>query len=166
MTHHLAQLNVGIPVAPLDSATLAPFMDALDSVNERADTAPGFVWRLQTEDGNATAVVPAMLGPEWIVNMSTWESIEALRDFVYRDPAHLAIMRRRREFFEQVKLVLVLWWVPVGHRPTVAEAEERLALLDRLGPTPDAFTFRESFAAPGTPAAAAPVRDDRDLCPA
>ncbi|MFJ4790482.1 DUF3291 domain-containing protein [Streptomyces sp. NPDC088794] len=43
--------------------------------------------------------------------------------------------------------MVVLWWVPAGHRPTVAEAEERLLRLRADGPTPYAFTFRSPFPA-------------------
>jgi hypothetical protein len=100
-----------------------------------------------------------------IVNLSVWESMEALRAFVYGDAGHLAVMRRRREWFQRMaEAFVVLWWVPAGHVPTVEEAEERLDLLRALGPSPEAFTFRRHFAPPGT--AAEPVADDRELCPA
>jgi hypothetical protein len=145
--HHLAQLNVGRMLAPLDSAQLAPFVEALEPVNALADGAPGFVWRLQTEDGDATAIRPYD-DDLMIVNMSVWESVEALAEFVYRSD-HLGIMRRRREFFEKMaEAFTVLWWVPAGHRPSVAEAKQRLELLRRSGPTPQAFTFRTAFPAP------------------
>ncbi len=91
----LAQVNIAIPREPLDSALLADFMSELDPVNDRADAADGFVWRLQTEDGDATAV-RGFADDRVVVNMSVWESLEALRAFVYGDPAHLSVMRRRR----------------------------------------------------------------------
>ena len=161
--HHLAQVNVARPLAPLDTPLLADFVAALEPLNARADAAPGFVWRLQTEDGDATAL---RIGDDrTLVNMSVWESLEALRAFVYDDPGHRAVMRRRREWFERLDLVLALWWVPAGHAPTIAEAEERLRLLDGRGPSPDAFTFRRYFPAPGTGAAAA-VDDLRERCTA
>jgi hypothetical protein len=98
--------------------------------------------------------------------MSVWESLEALRTFVYSSHRHLDVMRRRREWFERMgEMHLVLWWVPAGHRPTVAEAEERLTLLRALGPSPDAFTFRRHFPPPSIADAEA-VDDERDLCPA
>jgi hypothetical protein len=163
--HHLAQLNIGIPRGPLDGPVMKDFMDALDSVNAVADAAPGFVWRLQTDEGNATAV-RAFDDDSLIVNMSVWGSLESLRGFVYSSRAHLDVMRRRREFFEQMsELFVVLWWVEAGHVPTVPEAEERLTLLRAIGPSPDAFTFRRHFPPPSTEDAA-PVDDDRDLCPA
>ncbi len=161
--HHLAQVNVARPLAPLDTPPRADFVAALEPVNARADRAPGFVWRLQTEEGDATAL---RIGDDrTLVNMSVWTSFEALRAFVYDDPGHRAVMRRRREWFERMELVLALWWVPAGHVPTIAEADERLRLLGARGPSPDAFTFRRHFPAPGT-GAAAPVDDRRELCPA
>jgi hypothetical protein len=136
---NLAQVNLARPVAPLDSEQLAPFMAELEPVNARADAAPGFVWRLQTEAGDATAL--RVFGGSMMINLSVWESLDALRAFVYGDPAHLAIMRRRREFFERIDLVTALWWIPEETIPTLADAEERYELLRAKGPTPDAFTF-------------------------
>jgi hypothetical protein len=138
----LAQVNIGLPRAPLESAQLADFVTALDPINAIADSSPGFVWRLQTDDGDATAV--RGFGDErLIINMSVWASLEALGDFVFRS-AHVEMMRRRREWFEPMaETYTALWWVPAGHRPSVAEAEERLDMLRRHGPGPGAFTFRE-----------------------
>jgi hypothetical protein len=162
---HLAQVNIALPRAPLDAPLLAEFVAALDPVNAVADARPGFVWRLQTDDGNATAI-QGFDDDRLIVNLSVWESLEALRAFVYSDPAHLAVMRRRREWFEKLaQAFVVLWWVPAGHLPGVREAEQRLELLRAHGPTPEAFTFRRHFAAP-TASRAAAVDDDRWFCPA
>jgi hypothetical protein len=138
----LAQVNIGLPRAPLESAQLAEFVAALDPINAIADSSPGFIWRLQTDDGDATAV--RGFGDErLIINMSVWASLEALSDFVFRS-AHVEVMRRRREWFERMATAYTaLWWVPAGHRPTVAEAEERLDGLQRDGSTPHAFTFQE-----------------------
>ena len=161
----IAQLNIALPREPLDAPLLAEFVAALEPVNAAADRSPGFVWRLQTADGDATGIT-AFGDDRLVVNMSVWESIEALRSFVYRDRAHLEVMRRRREWFERLaESFLVLWWVPAGELPTVADAEERLTLLRAVGPSPDAFTFRRHFPPPAaTPPA--PVDDDRDPCPA
>ena len=137
-------MNIGRLLAPVESPQIAEFVAALDPINRLADTSPGFVWRLQTAEGNATAI--HSFDDELIIsNMSVWESIEALRAFVYTT-AHTGIMRRRREWFETyVTSYMALWWVPAGHRPTIEEAKERLAALDRDGPTPFAFTFRQPF---------------------
>ena len=147
----------------MEAPALAEFMAQLDPVNAIADEASGFVWRLQTEEGNATAIT--VLGDDrLIVNMSVWETIDQLGDFVYRS-GHVAVMRRRREWFERMKVFMALWWVPAGHLPTVAEAEERLEHLRSHGPTAHAFTFRRRFSAPG--AIQAPMFDaDRLRCPA
>ncbi|MGY1856014.1 DUF3291 domain-containing protein [Modestobacter sp. SYSU DS0290] len=162
-SHQLAEFNVSLPAAPLTSARLAGFVAQLEPVNALADAAPGFVWRLQTEDGDATAV-RALDDDRLIVNLSVWESVESLGDFVFGD-LHLAVMRRRREWFEHVREVMtVLWWVPAGTRPTVAEAEDRLRRLRADGPTPAAFTLRRAFPPPGSTAEQAP--SDDWFCPA
>ena len=162
--HHLAQLNVGVIKAPLDSAVMADFVANLDRINALAEASPGFVWRLQTPEGNATALRPTE-DENFLVNMSLWEDAESLRRFVYQSP-HLAIMRRRAEWFERmVEAYLVLWWVPVGHRPTVEEALARLERLRAEGPTPHAFTFRKSFASPDAGSAAQSFGFG-DTCPA
>lgn len=162
--YHLAQVNIGRLVAPLDSPQLAGFVAALDPVNSLADAAPGFVWRLQTDDGNATGL--RIFGDDtMLVNMSVWESLEALGDFVYRS-AHREVMRHRREYFEKLSESFVaLWWVPAGHIPTVAEAEARLMHLRDRGPTPEAFTFRSPFGPPDATSGTA-TDDDRWTCPA
>ena len=151
---HLAQLNVGRMVAATTEPEVAEFMAALDPINALADAAPGFVWRLQTETGNATDI-HEFDDPLLLLNMSVWESIETLRSFTYTT-AHTDVLRRRREWFDKLaEAHLVLWWIPAGHIPTTAEAIERLEMLRRDGPTPAAFTFRVPFepdaADPGAP---------------
>jgi len=144
--HHLAQVNVATVRAPLDSPELAGFVAQLEPINALADHSPGFVWRLQTEDGDATAIRPFQ-DERIMVNLSVWESLEALRIFVYAS-RHLDVMRRRREWFHRMDAYLALWWVPAGTIPTVAQAKDRLQLLAGNGPSPDAFTFRVPFPAP------------------
>ena len=127
------------------------FRSQLDPINALADRSPGFVWRLQTEDGNATAIRPYD-DERMAINMSVWESLDALQQFVYRS-AHIGPLRDRKQWFEPLDgPVLALWWVPVGQIPTVEEAKARLELLKERGPSPDAFTFRTPFAAPDTQA--------------
>ena len=151
---HLAQLNVARALAPLEDPLLADFMAALDDVNALAEGSPGFVWRLKAEDGNATSI-RVNDDPRLIVNMSVWESVEALFDFAYRSD-HTRIMTRRREWFEKpTGAYMVLWWVPSGHRPDLDEALLRLQRLDREGPTAQAFTFKARFPAPPLQGAAA-----------
>jgi hypothetical protein len=144
--HHLAQLNAARTKAPLDSELLSGFVEALEPVNALADASPGFVWRLQTDEGDATSI-RAFEDELMIVNMSVWESIEALWDFVYAGD-HLSYMRRRREWFERIESHMVLWWVPAGHTPSVDEALDRLDDLRANGPSGRAFTFKRRFPAP------------------
>jgi uncharacterized protein DUF3291 len=140
---HLAEVNIALPREPVDSPLLADFVALLDPVNSIADSSKGFIWRLQTEDGNATAI-RAFGDDRLIVNMSVWESLDELAEFVYRS-GHIEVIRRRREWFERIRFYMALWWVPAGHLPTLAEAEAHLAHLRAHGPTPFAFTFAESF---------------------
>ena len=152
VTFHLAQVNIARLVAPMESPELADFMAALDPVNAVADAAPGFVWRLQDEDGNATSIEAF----EWdagtsagvIVNMSVWQSLDHLSAFVYGDE-HRAVLRQRRRWFEQMdEAYTACWWLPTGHEPTTDEAEDRVRHLRRRGPSPYAFTLRDHFPAP------------------
>lgn len=144
----LAQVNIGRFRAPLDSPIMAGFRAQLDPINALADQSPGFVWRLQTEDGNATAIRPYAADDLMAINMSVWESVAALQQFVYRS-AHVGTLRDRSLWFEPAEgPILALWWIPVGHIPTVAEAVERLEHLKQHGPSPYAFTFRTPFPAP------------------
>ncbi len=150
----LAQINVARLLAPIDSPELAEFVAQLEPINRLADTSPGFVWRLQSDDGDATSI--RVFDDEMIiVNLTVWESIEALRAYAYTS-GHVGVLRRRREWFERLaKAHFALWWVEVGHLPTVVEAQDRLERLRRDGPTPAAFTFRTPFeadaAGPGQP---------------
>jgi hypothetical protein len=166
----LAQVNVARLREPLNSPLLADFVAALNPVNAAADAAPGFVWRLETEDGNATAVHAF----EWdragsagvLVNMSVWESVEALAAYVYSD-THRQVLRRRREWFERMATAHVaLWWIPRGHLPTTGEAEERVLHLREFGPTPRAFTLKQHFPPPDA-ARPGPIRSPEEwTCPA
>lgn len=172
MDYVVAQINIGRLLAPLDSPRLAGFVANLDPVNAVADAAPGFLWRLQTEDGNATALrafeedtgfEEGTGGADGgiLLNMSVWETVEDLAAYVYGD-AHRAVLRRRREWFEPLKdAYTALWWIPRGHVPTVHEAEERVRHLRAHGPTPRAFTLRIHFPPPGS-ASAGPLHSPED----
>ena len=142
---NLAQLNIAKLAAPLESPQLKDFVDNLERINLLAEASPGFVWRLQTVDGDATSI--DYFGSEYIVNMSVWQDVESLHNFVYRT-AHAPIMARRKEWFGRMsEAYQVLWWIPVGHEPTVEEADERLTHLRENGPTEFAFTFKKQFPA-------------------
>lgn len=144
---HLAQVNVARLLEPLDSPQLAGFVAALEPINALADDAKGFVWRLQTEDGDATAI-RAFDDDMLIVNLSVWESLETLTDFAYRS-SHREVLVQRREWFAKMReAFLALWWIPVGHLPTVEEAAARLEQIRRDGPSPEAFSIKTPFPAP------------------
>ena len=151
---HLAQVNVGRLLAPIDDPLIAEFVAQLDEINVLAERRPGFVWRLKDESGNATSIL-TFPDPQMIINMSVWESYEALREYTYRSN-HTKVLTRRREWFENLtRPHLALWWIPAGMLPTVEEAKRRLDLMAARGPSPEAFTFRDRFPAPLTAAAAA-----------
>ncbi|MEL6718804.1 MAG: DUF3291 domain-containing protein [Bacteroidota bacterium] len=147
MKYHLAQLNIAyMKGEDINDPVMVDFVAQLDEVNALAEQSKGFVWRLKDDTGNATNLEDTGFDdPRIIVNMSTWESIEALEYFTYRT-AHTAVMRDRKKWFEKMeKMHMVLWWVAMGHQPSVLEAKERLELLQKYGATPQAFTFRERF---------------------
>jgi len=141
---HLAQINIGRMRAPLDDPAMAGFMARLDDINALAERSPGFVWRMQGEDGNNTYLRPYE-DERIIVNMSVWEDVAHLRAFTY-NTAHAELLKQRREWFEAFdRVFLALWWIPVGHIPTIDEAKARLASIEQNGPTPFAFTFKTVF---------------------
>jgi hypothetical protein len=161
--YELAQLNIALMKEPLESPRMADFVANLDRINALAEDSPGFVWRLKTDDGNATALRP--LGEETLVNVSVWKDVASLNKYVYQS-AHVEIMRRRKEWFERMREAwVVLWWIPQGHRPTVSEAIARLELLRANGPSRDAFTFRRAFLPPDASQPSAPFAFG-DECPA
>jgi len=147
MNFHLAQINIGRLVAPLDDPKIAGFVAQLDPINALADAAPGFVWRLQSASGNATELAYND-DPFAIVNMSVWTSVEALRNYVYTS-RHIEVFRDRAKWFEKMdKPHYCLWWIPAGHIPGVSEGREHLERYQQHGPTPYSFWFSKLFPAP------------------
>jgi hypothetical protein len=147
VTFHLAQCNIVKLKAPLDSPVVAGFVAALDPINALADSAPGFVWRLKTDDGDATSI-RVFDDDQILLNMSVWESIEALTDYVYRS-GHKEVLRQRRQWSERFDGVqTAMWWIRAGTTPEPTEAVTRLDRLTRVGPSPFAFTFQQRFPAP------------------
>lgn len=142
--HHLAQLNLGILRFPLDDPRMIDFTDGLGPINALAERSPGYVWRLVDDSGvDTTSLRP--FGDNVIVNLTVWTSRDALWDYVYRS-GHLEFLRRRSDWFERPREdMIVLWWIPAGHTPTVEEALDRLRMLRENGPTPRAFTLREHY---------------------
>jgi hypothetical protein len=163
-TMHLAQVNIGRTRGEMSDPVMAEFVSRLAEINALADRSPGFVWRLQTEDGDATAVRPYE-DARILINLSVWSDLTSLRNYVYRTD-HAEVMRRRREWFERLEQVYVaLWWVPAGHHPSVAEAVARLAHLERHGPSAFAFDFAQPFGPDGRGIPREGVTRD-DTCPA
>jgi len=147
LAYHLTQINISRLLAPLDDPRIAGFVNQLDEINALADDAPGFVWRLQSDSGNATDIAYND-DPFVIVNMSVWESVEALRDFAYKSQ-HVKVLRDRANWFEKMdKPSYCLWWIPVGHIPAVAEGRERLEHYQANGATPYSFWFSQQFPQP------------------
>lgn len=142
--YQIAQVNIGRIKGPLDGPIMAGFVNRLDEINALADSSPGFVWRLQASEGNATYFRPYD-DDRMLMNMSVWETIEDLKHYVYRT-AHAELLRQRHEWFEKISAVyMAMWWVPANHIPGIDEAKKRLAYLEAHGPTQFAFTFKEVF---------------------
>jgi hypothetical protein len=161
---HLAQVNIGRFRAPLETPIMEGFRTQLDPINALADQSPGFIWRLQTEDGNATAIRPYAGDDLMAINMSVWESLESLQQFVYKS-GHVDVLRALKQWFEQIEgPILVLWWIPAGQIPTVHDAQDRLQHLKENGPTPHAFTFRTPFPAPDQEETGDAERLDAEFC--
>ena len=143
--NHLAQLNIAKMKFAIDAPELADFVARLEAVNALADASPGFVWRLQTDDGDATTI--DYFGPDYLVNMSVWTDVDSLHSFTYRS-AHNEVMAQRKRWFERMlEAYSVLWWIPAGTVPTIGQADERLRHLRHNGPSAEAFTFKQIFAA-------------------
>jgi hypothetical protein len=146
--YHLAQLNIGRLLQPVDHPQIADFVAQLDEINALADEASGFVWRLVGEGNNAMDLRPYANDNTIATNMSVWESVEALFDYTYQSE-HVRVMRDRKKWFAPYgKPFMVLWWIPAGHIPTLAEAVERLEHLQENGATPFAFSFKQRFPTP------------------
>jgi hypothetical protein len=142
--YHVAQVNIGRILAELDDPVMAGFVERLEEINALADASPGFVWRLQTNEGNATYFRP-FEDERTLLNMSVWEDVEALRQYVYRS-SHRELLRQRHSWFEKFAgAYAALWWVPAGHIPGMDEAKRRITHLDAHGPTQFAFTFQTVF---------------------
>ena len=145
--YHLAQINIARMLAPIDDPIMAEFVAQLAPVNALADKSPGFVWRLQTETGDATSI-KIYEDNMIIVNLTVWESAEALREFVYKN-AHHSLLRDRKRWFEKIDgPYYAMWWVPVGQLPNQGEGKARLEYLRQHGDSAYAFSFKSIFPAP------------------
>jgi hypothetical protein len=148
MEFHLAQINIGRILAPMDSPIMAEFKNNLDGMNELAERSPGFVWRLRDDSNNATTL-NFFDDERIIINMSVWESVDALTNYAYKTE-HVEFFKKRLNWFEKMNEAhMALWYIPTGHVPTPAEAIERLTHLRTHGESQHAFTFRKKFAPSG-----------------
>lgn len=144
---HIAQLNIAHSRDSMESETMQGFVERLDEINSLADNAQGFVWRLQTEEGNATAL-QVFDDPLMIVNLSVWQDVDSLKNYVYKS-LHLELIQNKEAWFHKSKKAhLVLWWIPAGHIPSVEEAKQKLSVLQVAGPSEDAFTFARPYPMP------------------
>ena len=141
---HIAQVNIARMKTALDDPAMSGFVARLEEINALADRSPGFVWRLQTSEGDATYLRPYE-DNRILFNLSVWKTIEDLKHYVYRS-VHVELLRQKHAWFEKFAgTYLALWWVPAGHVPGVDEAKKRLAHLAEKGPTPFAFIFSKPF---------------------
>ena len=162
-SYHLAQLNIARMKFELDSPELSDFVEKLDEINALADRAPGFIWRLKTDEGDATSI--DYFGADTLVNMSVWKDVPSLHAYVYKT-AHAKIMSRRKEWFHRVEAAYtVLWWIPPSHLPTLEESNQKLSLIRAKGPSAQAFSFKKAFPPPDENSIGSP-REFDDLCPA
>ncbi|MEZ8121892.1 DUF3291 domain-containing protein [Vibrio splendidus] len=146
----LAQLNIALAKYPLDAPEIKEFVDNLELVNGIAESSEGFVWRLKDESGDATNI-QAFDDPNMIVNMSVWDSVDSLKNFMFRTH-HRDFMRRKGDWFHRLpEDTYVLWWIEEDDIPTLEEAIERLEHLREVGDTPYAFTFKTNFTASEVP---------------
>ena len=143
----LAQINVGRMSYPLEDPRMEGFRSQLDAINALADRSPGFVWRLQSDEGDATAI-RAFDDPMMLVNLSVWTDVDALFEYVYHSD-HVKVFANRGQWFEKLDTPqLACWWLPAGELPTLEEGRRRLALLGERGPTAEAFTIKQRFPPP------------------
>jgi hypothetical protein len=145
--YHLAQINIARMLAPIDDPVMADFVAQLNPINALADRSPGFVWRLQTDSGDATSI--RIYDHEMIiVNLTVWESAAALKEYVYKS-AHNGVLRDRKRWFEKFDgPYYAIWWIPAGHVPNAQEGKRRLEHLREHGDSDYAFSFKHLFSAP------------------
>ncbi|HEY9801028.1 MAG TPA: DUF3291 domain-containing protein [Leptolyngbyaceae cyanobacterium] len=146
--YYLAQANIVYMSAPLNDPIMASFVAQLQAINELADKSPGFIWRLQDETSGNNTDIRAYADERILLNLSVWESVKALSNYVYRSQ-HMVVMRNGRHWFKKLDYpTLVLWWIHEENMPTVDEAKERLEYLRQHGPTSYAFSFKKQFPYP------------------
>jgi hypothetical protein len=144
-THHLAELNVGRLLAPVDDPRVADFMANLDRINGLGKRMPGFVWMMEGSGEPGTGNTENAIGndPQFVANLTVWEDAPSLETFVW-GTVHKQFYERRAEWFSVLgEMHFVMWWVPAGHRPTLDEALGRLEHIKQNGPSDHAFGWAE-----------------------
>ncbi len=142
--YHIAQLNIGKLLHPMEHPAIAGFKDNLEQINRLAERSQGFIWRLKDDSGNATHI-QVFHDPLIIVNMSVWESVETLQSFVYLTE-HKKFIQKRHLWFEKLSTpYMAIWWISEGHIPSLEEALDRLNHLIKEGESEYAFTFRNIY---------------------
>lgn len=140
MKYQLAQINIAQAQDTMETETMQGFVERLEEINSLADTSLGFIWRLQSEEGDATGI-QAFNDPLLLINISVWENIESLKNFVYKS-LHVELIQDRDAWFNKMtKVHQALWWIPAGNIPTIEEGKQKLDYLQQHGPTKMAFTF-------------------------
>lgn len=144
---HLAQINIARMLAPIDDPIMADFVAQLPPINALAEESPGFVWRLKSESGDATSI-KVYDDDMIIINLTVWENVGSLREYVYQS-AHHRVLRERKRWFEKFDgPYYAMWWVPAGHLPDPQEGKDRLEYLREHGDSPYAFSFKMVFPEP------------------
>lgn len=144
---HLAQVNIALLKAPIDDPLLAGFVARLEEINTLADNSSGFIWRLKTEQNDATSIRPYD-DDRILINLSIWDTPESLREYVYQS-AHSDVMRQRKMWFDKFEgMYYALWWIRRGDIPTIEEAKHRLDHLQKHGESGYSFSFAKIFPMP------------------
>lgn len=146
--YQLAQINIGrMKGVDINDPIMKEFVENLDAINATAESSEGFVWRLKEDNNNATSLNPYD-DEQVIVNISVWQSIEALEKFMYKS-SHVEFLRRRKEWFQKFgKPYTAMWWIKAGQYPTVQDAVAKLDQLQKTGATEEVFDFRNKFPTP------------------
>ncbi|MEZ2414772.1 DUF3291 domain-containing protein [Muriicola sp. E247] len=144
MNYYFAQVNIAKARYPLEDPKMADFVNNTTRINVIAEKSPGFIWRWVEEPDSDAAEVFG--DPALVVNMSIWESREALMEFTYHSP-HVEIYKRKNEWFEKLNSAHMVCFYTKEKEITLQEAKRHLDHLNKMGETPLAFSFRSSFSA-------------------
>jgi hypothetical protein len=157
VSFHLAQVNIAWMHGAPQDPVMSGLASRIDEINRLAEESQGFVWRLPASQANLESLQPFEVDfpgfhrDRLFYNMSVWESLEDLRSYTFLS-THAELLNERHRWVDSiVGASVALWWIPIGHRPTIEESAERLRSVRQHGPTPYAFTIRKAF----------PAMDDR-----